>query len=132
MKRSIVIGLICALSAVVACDEKPAASAPMAAPAAAAAPKAAPTPSPAAAAAPAAAPAAAADAAGSVGVKECDDYVAMWNNCYKDPAMRSAAQPGLDAMKKSWATMAANPATKGAMAQGCKMALDNFPKASCR
>jgi hypothetical protein len=65
-------------------------------------------------------------------VKECDDYLAKWNTCYKDPAVKAAAQPGLDAMKKSWINMAANPATRPSLATACKSALDKFPTAACR
>jgi hypothetical protein len=67
----------------------------------------------------------------SIGVKECDDYIKTWNDCYKDPAAKAAAKPGLDAMTKAWKDQAKDPQTKAALATGCKMALDNFPKAAC-
>jgi hypothetical protein len=67
----------------------------------------------------------------AIGVKECDDYVKTWKDCYKDPTARAAAQPGLDQMTKAWKEQAKDPASKTALAQGCKMALDNFPKAAC-
>jgi hypothetical protein len=69
---------------------------------------------------------------GDVGVKECDDYIKTWKDCYKDPTARAAAQPGLDQMTKAWKEQAKDPNSKAALAQGCKMALDNFPKAACR
>ena len=74
---------------------------------------------------------AAASGGDSIGVKECDDYIKTWNDCYKDPATKAAAKPGLDAMTKAWKDQAKDPASKSALAQGCKMALDNFPKAAC-
>jgi hypothetical protein len=67
----------------------------------------------------------------SVGVKECDDYIKMFNDCYKDPAAKAAAKPGLDAMVKAWKDQAKDPTTKAGLATGCKMAADNFPKAAC-
>ena len=70
--------------------------------------------------------------ADAVGVKECDDYIKTWKDCYKDPTARAAAQPGLDQMTKAWKEQAKDPNSKAALAQGCKMALDNFPKAACR
>jgi hypothetical protein len=69
---------------------------------------------------------------GDIGIKECDDYVKTWKDCYKDPTARAAAQPGLDQMTKAWKEQAKDAASKAALAQGCKMALDNFPKAACR
>jgi hypothetical protein len=69
---------------------------------------------------------------GSIGIKECDDYIKTWNDCYKDPTMRAAAEPGFKQMKDTWATQAKDPASKAALASGCKMALDNFPKAACK
>jgi hypothetical protein len=68
-----------------------------------------------------------------IGVKECDDYIKEWQNCYKDPSMKAAAQPGLDAMVKAWKDAAAQgPAARSALASGCKTALDNFPRSACR
>jgi len=70
---------------------------------------------------------------GEIGVKECDDYIKMWNDCYKDPAAKSAAQPGLDAMTKAWKDAAAQGgAAKDALATGCKQAMDTFPKDACK
>jgi len=69
---------------------------------------------------------------GSIGIKECDDYIKTWNDCYKDPTMRAAAEPAFKQMKETWATQAKDPNSKAALASGCKMALDNFPKAACK
>jgi hypothetical protein len=69
---------------------------------------------------------------GSIGVKECDDYIAKFNSCYKDPTAKAAAQPGLDAMKQAWTAAAKDPATKAGLAASCKAALDSFPSAACK
>jgi hypothetical protein len=68
----------------------------------------------------------------SIGVKECDDYIKMWNDCYKDPATKSAMKSGLDQMTAAWKQAAATPAGKSGLATGCKAALDAFPKSSCK
>jgi hypothetical protein len=75
---------------------------------------------------------AAASGGDSVGVKECDDYIKKWNDCYKDPATKAAAKPGLDQMTAAWKQAAANPQSKAGLATGCKMALDNFPSSACK
>jgi hypothetical protein len=69
---------------------------------------------------------------GSIGVKECDDYIAKWNACYKDPTMKAAAAPAFDQVKQSWAGMAKDPAQKAALAGACKQMVDNFPSAACK
>ncbi len=75
----------------------------------------------------------AAGGGGEIGVKECDDYIKMWKDCYKDPAAKAAAQPGLDAMVKAWKdAAAAGGAQKDALATGCKTAMDTFPKDACK
>jgi hypothetical protein len=63
---------------------------------------------------------------GSIGVKECDDYIAKWDSCYKDPAVRAAAKPGLDQMKTAWASAAKDPNAKASLATGCKSAMDGL------
>jgi hypothetical protein len=71
-------------------------------------------------------------AGGSIGVKECDDYIKKWNDCYKDPTMKAAAQPAFDQVKQSWAGMAKDPNQKAALAGACKTMVDNFPTAACK
>jgi hypothetical protein len=76
------------------------------------------------------APVASAVGVDAVGVKECDDYIKRWNDCYKGTPQYDAALPQLQQMKQTWAMQAkANPA---ALARGCKMALDAFPSTSCK
>jgi hypothetical protein len=69
---------------------------------------------------------------GSIGVKECDDYIAKWNACYKDPTMKAAAQPAFDQVKAAWAESAKTPAGKTGLAMACKSMVDNFPSAACK
>ncbi|QQP96291.1 hypothetical protein [Lysobacter enzymogenes] len=104
-------------------DAAPAATAPTdAAPAATPAPTDAPAAAPAdAAAAPAAAPTA------SVGVPECDDYLAKVRACLTDkvPAdQRAGFQAALDQSQSAWVQMAATPQGKTALAGACKTALE--------
>jgi hypothetical protein len=68
---------------------------------------------------------------GSIGVKECDDYIAKWSACYKDPTTRAAVQPSFDQVKQQWATMAKDPAQKAGLQTACKAMVDNFPSAAC-
>jgi hypothetical protein len=71
-------------------------------------------------------------AGGSIGVKECDDYIKKWNDCYKDPTMKAAAAPAFEQVKQSWAGMAKDPNQKAALAGACKTMVDNFPTAACK
>jgi hypothetical protein len=73
----------------------------------------------------------AATATASVGVKECDDYLAKWDACYRDPVKRAVAQPLFDAMKKKWMQSAADPQGREQLAAACKSALDSFPSGAC-
>jgi hypothetical protein len=75
---------------------------------------------------------AAAGGGGDIGVKECDDYMKKWADCYKDPAVKAAAKPGLDQTVAAWKQAAATPQGKAGLATSCKMMLDNFPSAACK
>jgi hypothetical protein len=68
---------------------------------------------------------------GSIGVKECDDYIAKWNACYKDPTTRAAVQPSFDQVKQQWATMTKDATQKAGLQAACKAMVDNFPSAAC-
>lgn len=65
-------------------------------------------------------------AGSSIGVKECDDYIAKWQSCYKDPTMKAAAEPAFKTMRDAWAQQAKDPNSKAALATGCKAALDQL------
>ena len=68
----------------------------------------------------------------AIGVAECDAYIKKWNDCYKDPTMKAAAKPAFDQVQASWAGMAKDPAQKAALAGACKTMVDNFPSAACK
>jgi hypothetical protein len=62
-----------------------------------------------------------------IGVAECDDFIAKYEACVtgKVPAAGQAAlKSSLDAWRKSWKDLAANPQTKGTLAAACKTSLD--------
>ncbi len=68
-----------------------------------------------------------------IGVASCDDYIRVWNDCYRDPSARAAAQPGIDAMTKAWRDAAdMGGAARDALSTGCQQALDTFPRDACR
>jgi hypothetical protein len=104
MKRMLVLGLILASSAVVACNKDSGGSGGGGGGAA---------------------------SGDSIGIKECDAYIQKWNDCYKDPTARAAAKPAFDTMKQTWSEQAKDPNAKAALAMGCKAALDAFPSAAC-
>jgi len=108
MKRTMVVGLMVALTALLACNKESGSSGGSGGGGGAAA------------------------GGDSIGVKECDDYMKKWADCYKDPAMKAAAKPGLDQTVAAWKQAAATPQGKAGLATSCKMMLDNFPSASCK
>jgi len=64
----------------------------------------------------------------SIGVKECDDYLAKVEACFaKDPATKAAMAASTKAQRDAWKTAAAT--NKDAIKVGCKAALDNFATA---
>src|SRR3954471_13519664 len=65
----------------------------------------------------------------SVGVAECDDYIKKMEACFsKDPATKTAAEPGLKQMKEAWKTAAAQGgAAKDALKTGCTSAAAAIP-----
>ena len=89
MKRTIVVGLMVALTGLLACNKDSGAGSS------------------------GGASASGGGGGDSIGVKECDDYIKTWNDCYKDPAAKAAAKPGLDAMTKAWKDQAKDPADEG-------------------
>jgi hypothetical protein len=109
MKRSIVVGLMVALTALLACNKDSASGSGGSG-----------------------GGGGAAAGGDSIGVKECDDYMKMWSDCYKDPAVKAAAKPGLDQTVAAWKQAASTPQGKAGLATSCKMMVDNFPKAACK
>jgi Meckel syndrome type 1 protein len=62
----------------------------------------------------------------SIGVKECDDYLAKMEKCIGavPAAGKPAMEQGLKASRDSWATLAKDPTTKATLPASCKAALD--------
>jgi hypothetical protein len=111
MKRTMVVGLMVALTALLACNKDSASGSGGSG---------------------GSGGSAAAGGGGDIGVKECDDYMKKWADCYKDPAVKAAAKPGLDQTVAAWKQAAATPQGKAGLATSCKMMLDNFPSAACK
>ena len=67
----------------------------------------------------------------SVGVPECDDYIAKYTGCLKDKipeASRGAMEQGLNTMREAWKKAAETEAGKAGLANACKMAMDAAKK----
>ena len=62
----------------------------------------------------------------SVGVAECDEYIAKLDACMsKVPeAQRAMVKTNLDTMRKTWKEAASTPQGKAGLTTGCKAALD--------
>ena len=76
----------------------------------------------------AASPAATTAAAGEkIGIAECDDFITAYENCVNNKvpaASRAQFNSGLATWRKQWKDLAANPQTRGTLAQACKAQLD--------
>ena len=69
----------------------------------------------------------------SVGVAECDEYIKTWRDCYKDPTMKAAAEPGFKQTVDAWKkTAAEGGAAKDGLKTACKAMNDAFPKDACK
>jgi len=65
--------------------------------------------------------------AGSIGVPECDDYIAKLDACLNSKvpeAARGAFRSQAEGLRKSWKDAAATPQGKAGLAVGCKAASD--------
>ena len=91
-----------------------------------------PAPAPAATAAPpkATAPPAtlapAATTAGDIGIAECDDFLRKYEACVTDhvpAATRAQYQVGMDQWRKTWKSIAAQPAARPSLVTACQQAL---------
>ena len=63
----------------------------------------------------------------SIGVPECDEYIAKYEKCIGDkvPEMaRGALKEAFEKTRTSWKELAANEATKGALGSACKQAME--------
>ncbi|MSQ02126.1 MAG: hypothetical protein EXR71_09575 [Myxococcales bacterium] len=115
MSFRLILPLAAALSFAVACTGG---STPDAPPPAPPAPPAAPPP-----------PVAPPVAAGSVGVAECDDYIAKMTACLgtMDAAVKAATESGFAKTTDAWRAAAVTPEGKAGLAMGCKAALASIP-----
>lgn len=63
-----------------------------------------------------------------IGVAECDDFLDKYDACVKDKipeTVRAQYQASIAQWRKSWRELAANPQTKGTLANVCKTQLDS-------
>jgi hypothetical protein len=70
---------------------------------------------------------AAATGENSVGVPECDEYLAKYEKCVTEKvpeAARPQLKQSVETMRSSWKQAASNPVAKPGLAQGCKQALE--------
>lgn len=73
-------------------------------------------------------PASTTTAADAIGVAECDDYLKKVDDCVtsKVPAAaRSQYTASIDATRKQWRDLAANPQTRASLASACKQAVES-------
>jgi hypothetical protein len=64
----------------------------------------------------------------SIGVAECDEYIAKYQKCIdKMPAAaKTTAEQGFKTQRDAWRTAASTPQGKEGLKTGCKMALDSL------
>ena len=68
----------------------------------------------------------------SIGIAECDDFIKKYEACISSKvpeAARASYKTGIDAWRKSWKDLAANPQTKSTLADVCKRSLEDTKKA---
>ena len=124
MKRQVLPLLVLAGAVTFACGGEKPAPAPPPPRATAAAP--ATTVAPAAVMAPAA-------AAGDIGIAECDDFLKKYETCVTEhvpAATKAQFQAGMDQWRKTWKSIAAQPAARPSLVTACQQALDNTKKAT--
>src|SRR5688500_3639629 len=69
----------------------------------------------------------AAASGGEIGVPECDEYLKKYEKCVTEKvpeAARPQMKQSVETMRTSWKQAASNPASKAALGQGCKQALE--------
>lgn len=62
-----------------------------------------------------------------IGVAECDDFIAKYDDCvtaHVPEAARAQYKASIDQWRKSWRDLAANPQTKPTLAAACKQAAE--------
>lgn len=76
---------------------------------------------------PATTPASSTATAQKVGVPECDDFIEKYDACVSSKvpeAARAQYRHSIETWRTEWAKMANNPRTKPALAQACKMVIE--------
>jgi hypothetical protein len=72
-------------------------------------------------------PASTANTSASIGVPECDDYIAKYDACVSNKvpeAARAQYKTSIEQMQSSWKRLAGNPETRASLAQACKTATE--------
>ena len=62
-----------------------------------------------------------------IGIADCDDFIAKYDACINSKvpeAARAQYKTSLDAWRKQWRDLAANPQTKATLAAACKTAAE--------
>jgi len=68
-----------------------------------------------------------ASSADKVGITECDDFIAAYEDCVKNKvpaASQAQLNQGLAQWRQQWKALAANPQTKPTLVTACKQAIE--------
>jgi hypothetical protein len=68
----------------------------------------------------------------SIGIKECDDYIAKAEACAKSDPTKAGLKQAADTSKTAWKAAAANAAAKPGLVTACKAASDALTQAGCK
>jgi hypothetical protein len=69
----------------------------------------------------------------TIGIADCDEYMRLWRNCYKDPITRARAETGFKNMIADYKKLAAGtPKEREDTRAMCEDSVKKFPHAICR
>ncbi len=69
----------------------------------------------------------------TIGIPECDEYMRLWRECYKDPLTRARAETGFKHMTADYQKLAAGtPKEREDTRAMCEDSVKKFPHAICR
>jgi hypothetical protein len=69
----------------------------------------------------------------AIGIPECDEYMRLWRDCYKDPLTRARAEAGFKRMTADYQRLAAGtPREREDTRASCEDSVKKFPHAICR
>jgi hypothetical protein len=69
----------------------------------------------------------------AIGIPECDEYMRLWRDCYKDPLTRARAEAGFKRMTADYQRFAAGtPREREDTRASCEDSVKKFPHAICR